>query len=210
MNYRPYESFLSRRWQRNRKNERAILASGICSFISSILANAIVTNGLKTSYLVLVPAFILFYCLLYLLYGKLCETVLGLPQLSKRFSKSLYREDLVHIIIYEMPNDLQELMKEFREISTDCNEKEALKVKACYEMSQMLDFLEYYKGDIFFANTRYKSNTSSSISRQSIATIVKSISIVLKMCEPFEAAHQQSIRIDNIQQYFRMNSKDSF
>ena len=183
MNYRPYESVPQRLGRRNKGNERAILASGICAFASSFFSNIATTGTMSYKMLYLVPAFIVFYLLQYWLYGKCYEGILNSAVLSKWVLGGLHREDITHVLAEEIPTDLTQLLDEFR-ASTDG--KKLLIAKAHYEIANMLDFISHYSKTIYIfkpKNTKKPRSSAMFVSMVTINAIFEGIKTVLDNCE---------------------------
>ena len=185
MNYRPYESISQRRGRRNKGNERAILASGICAFISSYFANLATNGSIEPKVVLLAPAFIIGYLLLYWLYGKCYEAILNNAALSKLFFGKLHREDVTHVIAEEIPTDLASLLDDFIRVSEG---KELLVAKAHYEIANILDFLDHYSGTVYIAKPgsggRARS-ASTFISSLTIQSVFANINCILNKCNEF-------------------------
>ena len=179
VNYRPYESVKQRQSRRNKENEHAVLASGICAFISSYFANLIFSDSITPQKLYLTPVIIALYLIVYWLYCKCHEIVLYNSTLSKLLFGKLYMEDVIHIISVEIPSDLSNLIED---INKSTNNKELLEAKADYIIGHILEFLNHYSNAIYIGYENVPS-VSSFVPVQTMEAIFNSIQSVIETCK---------------------------
>lgn len=182
MDYRPYESLTQRGIRRNRESERAILASGICAFISSFFANATMNGHLGFGTVVFIPLFVILYIILYWVYLLVYKIILNCKWMSSIILGKLYREDILHIINVEISKDLTDLLKDCADTSIN---HELLSARAIYQIANILEFMESYSGVVYisrYPSNRHITSPDSFVAESTIDTIFKEIEEISKTC----------------------------
>ncbi len=191
MNYRPYESLTQRGIRRNRENERAILASSICAFISSFFANATTNGQLGFGTFAFIPIFVVLYIVLYWIYLLVYKGVQNCKWMSRTVFGKLYREDVLHIINIEIIEDLTDLLKECADNSVN---QELLSARATYQIANILSFMENYSSAVYISHSpknRHIASPDSFVAKSTIDTIFKEMEEVSIICIKDESTIKQ-------------------
>ena len=191
MNNRPYESTSRRRMRRNLWNERAILAAGICAFISSFFANLATSANFNYAHLFLAPLLVFLYLLLYWLYGKCYARILNSSKLSRLFFSGYYREDITHVVAETIPTDLYHLLVDLK---CENDGKELLIAKAYYEIANILDYLSENSDSLYvdYEKTSDPRQASEFVSIVTLDAVFKGIDIILTFCEESSQNNKES------------------
>lgn len=182
MQYHSYESVNYRKSRRNRASERAIVAAGVCAFISSYFANLATTNTFSIQAVYMAPIMVALYLLLYWIYGRCYDVIMRSASLSRMLFGGLHREDVTHIIAEDIPSDLSKLLGDFCE---DPPKKKLLIVKALYEIENMLDFLNTYSGSVYLLGPQNRMQVGRApafVSITTIKAIFENIDNVICLC----------------------------